>query len=107
MRETIIELGFWLHDNWLPGVLVAALAILLLRLIIVGRRSRHWTFPETKGKAAGGATAGIAGAAAGAGLAADAPPMPDHASGGHHPHDGGHAHHDSGSADSGAGSSHH
>lgn len=33
---------FWLHDNWLPGLMVLALAIVLLRLVLIGRRGRMW-----------------------------------------------------------------
>ena len=55
---------FWLHDNWLPGLMVLALGAVLLRLVLIARRGRKW---RDLGRDVGkGATAagGIAAAAA-------------------------------------------
>ena len=39
MNDTIF---FFLQDNWFPGLLVLALAVVLLRLVLIGRRGRMW-----------------------------------------------------------------
>jgi hypothetical protein len=53
-------LQFWLHDNWLPGLMVLALAVVLLRLVLIARRGRIWRDLGKAATAAGGVAAAAA-----------------------------------------------